>query len=377
MKEQIEYIYPYWEELWFDDSVTYRWKSTQLKNSPDNTIRSTYWNIKTGWILYELENAWKNTKDFIIWLVSWWKELIEDTGKQVVSLADDIYVKPSKEIWKSVWYYYHLHNYKKTWDSISKAYIDQYNNALNNEIRQERENIYEIPDQLKVLSELTSNPNKLVQELQEQDRAKWIYKDKYHYQWEVLWYTIWIIWELLLTKKVSVDDFKWTWLDSTINSLNNKIEIERTISKISNREPELSKWLLVKWIDNVYRTRVQQKYSQATTVDDIYNISTEFKTTVWSWWQALTVPWTKTMAQEIVTVLENKWWVKEIKRIKGWNKVAFFTSKDWKQRISYREHSRSWEKFSNDWYNVEATIELIKYEWNKSSKKEIKFIKPK
>ena len=87
------------------------------------------------------------------------------------------------------------------------------------------------------------------------------------------------------------------------------------------------------------------------------------------------------ITKSIYKITFNKVDFSKIKRLSKTEEIRYknlidtFTSPDWLKKVIKREHSTSGLDYQWNWYKVEKTIDLIKWNWKIMKKfKEVKFI---
>ena len=179
----------------------------------------------------------------------------------------------------------------------------------------------------------------------------WLWAYEKSVWWSYVWTTLWfIVWDPGSKLR------KMVW-DSNISNVSKKA-IE-SLNKLQES----------------YKLKVIAKYKSINGVDDIARISKESLVVAWNGWWAITIYWNQNTADSIINVLKSKGW--KWSEVNTW--VFRYDSADWIEAINMRTVSSSEQIFINDWYNVNTTIDLMKWDWKKMVKInnwEVKFILP-
>ena len=162
---------------------------------------------------------------------------------------------------------------------------------------------------------------------------------------------------------------KWMSTGAVVKmkGLISRFKVSTQLSKILNQPLELNNKGFIRlpallW--NKLNDEIRKIYSNISWVDDILDISKGYQIwKIWGWWTAINVPLTWKSADIIWEILEEKGWKKTIViDEKTWNSVWNYISPNGLEKINIRAHSSSWGDYLANWYKVEKTIDLLK--WN-------------
>ena len=212
--------------------INIQWENAEQDNLKKK-LRKIYWNILhfwAQWALEEIETLWNQTKNFTVWAIDGLSDSIIWSIEWISALWNEVFITPPQDIWISIGYRYHLYNFNKTWDTYSKTYIDKRHKEGEDERIQAAQDAYNMLAQIKLLWDISENPDILIDMMMEHDRNKYIYKDRSYYVWKTQWYIAGIIWEFYIWHK----GVKWT--PNTLNLIKNS-------PKYKTLQLSISKWI--------------------------------------------------------------------------------------------------------------------------------------
>ena len=322
----------------------------------DNPVSEYYltkekYTINYWQVLSELLSQWH-------WTLTWAWYAIKHSAESIIELWEQLFINNPKQLGKDIWYFYHLNNFKTTGDSFSYEYVKKYEDNLKNQIKTSLQTMKNLPSTIEELPEQIKELERLSIILRDKDRAKWIYESDLYYKWLIWWYSAMLIWEMIISKKINLQDFRGTWIFPQLKVLNNKIEIEKSITNTTWEQIEIHKWWDY-WLNPTYNTLTIEKFHNINSIEDIVSITNKNKVDVSiGHWTDL-IPWNYNVAEWILQKLETKWWTNEMVVFNNKQHILY-RSPDWIETVILEKLDLSPNSIKKHWYNVTASIKFQK-----------------